>query len=415
MGDISIIFKSYIYLLLLWAVVLLYIYFLRIIYLYLKKSFIEKNIVKPDLTIFSISLKEKKIKLFLLFFLGANFILYIEQRSEWINKNTTYHNAKEYFVVGMPIIFYKKSLNLIFKADSIVMKPFDMLSHAIYKDGVALLPKDDGEKYYWQYRYFNYWYVRGAGYMPDYDPRNPKPITPQQQKILDDMYEVIEGLATSKIKDKTVNKEKYKAFIAVAKYYTLRRFIPYNEYVFNWLSDRRVAALQDKRFMQKDKNILEWTLRFQEEYKKSSKITKDIEQDTPVLGVSYYLVIDDMALDIIFSMIANKFFNCTDRYINIYIDSGRKLLSKESPLYYLSKSQQEIVTYRTFNHEYYKLIAYKLYTQCNRKVEVGYPSDEWIKNELPSMKKRWLNQDDISIDDKNIFSIDINSSNFITF
>jgi hypothetical protein len=278
MEDIFVLIDSSFYVLLTMVLVLIYISLMMLFYLHLKESIRHKSLVAISMEKIKSFFTNNTMKVFMIFFLGFNITLYTAQRGEWINKNTLNHNAKEYFVAGMPIVFYKKGLNLIFSADSIVMAPFNFLSQSLYVKGVKLLPKDDGEKYYWRYRFFNYWYIRGAGYMPDNDYSTPKPITKNQQNILDDMYEVMQGLATSNIADKTVNKEKYKAFISVAFYYNTYRLIQYNEYIIDSFSDRSRIALQDQEYLQKNSNILAWTLKFQQEYKQNNKLKEAIEQ-----------------------------------------------------------------------------------------------------------------------------------------
>lgn len=363
-------------------------------YLYAKESIIYKSLSIANFEILKKSFTSGILKIFLIFFIGFNVTLYTAQRGEWINKHTINHNAKEYFVAGMPIVFYKKVLNLIFSADSIIMKPFDFLSQSLYTKGVKLLPKDDGEKYYWRYRFFNYWYIRGAGYMPDDDSTTPKPITKQQQEILDDMYEVMQGLATSNISDKTVNEEKYKAFISVADYYCTYVVIQFNEYIIDNFSDRSRVALQDKDYLQKNINILEWTLKFQKEYKQNKKLSEVIEKEIPILGVSYYSILHDTSEDIIFKMIIENRLDCNAKYIDIYLDASRDLVKIDSPLYRMSQSQQEIVKHHIFNGYMHRFNAYMLKHQCDKEIGVGYPTSEWIRTELPSLKERWLKKED---------------------
>jgi len=404
MEDLVVLLKSYLYLSIIWGVVLLYVYFIYIIYRYLKKCFLEKGIAKFGLDTFKISLKESKIKFFLLFFLGANFSLYTAQRSEWINKNTTHHNAKEYFVAGTPIIFYKKVLNLLFKPDSIVMKPFDVLSHALYDEGVALLPENDGERYYWQYRYFNYWYIRGAGYMPDYDAYHPKPITKEQQVILNSMYDVMKGLATSKIEDQKINGEKYKAFIAVTHYYTYKRFLPYNKYIIDRYADRNLIALKEEAFVQKEKSVIEWIIKFKNEYKKNEKLRKFIDERTPILGVSYLDSLRSFIEKMLFKMIVvDRKLDCESKYIKIYLDSSREFVDKNSPLYRLSKSQKEFIYDLYFNSNFSYLYKYIIKKECKKEIDFGYPPQKWIDSVYPSVKKKWIDDDNSSRQEDNLF------------
>lgn len=388
-----ILLENFFYLTLIILCSLLFFYIIKIIYLYIKQCINLKNITPPKKEIYNIVPTSKTAKIFLLFFIMSNFSLQMVNRDKWVNKHTIHHDAKEYFATNLSLQFYRKILNSIFEIDSSVMIPLNKFSEYLYNKGEKLLPKDDGERYFWRYYFHNYFYIRGAdGYVPDYDPYHPKPVTKQQTEIFESMYEVIKGLATSKIEDKKVNEEKYKFYIATAQYYSTYRFVPYSEYVISRLSDRRKIALHDEKFMQKSRDVLDWTLRFQKKYRQNKNLKNFIEKEAPILGVSYYIVIDDMALDILFNMIIDKKLDCSSRYIDIYIDSAKNLVSNESPLYYMSKPQQDIVMDSIFNHMYYKTIIYMLDKQCNRKIELEYPSDEWIKNELPLIKEQWLNK-----------------------
>jgi hypothetical protein len=406
-----ILIENLFYLILLTIIVFLYFYIIKVIYLYIKQSVKLKNITLPKKEIFSILPKTTSTRILLLAFVVFNYSMHNANRIKWVNKHTVNHNAKEYFVSDLDIVFYKKILNIFFKQDSLAMKPFNELTAYLYKKGENLLPKDDGEKYYWRYRFFNYWYIRGGGYMPDYDPYHPKPITKQQQTILNDMYEVIKGLATLVIKDQKINKEKYKAFIATANYYVTYDYIQYNEYIHNRLSDADRVAFKDKNFIKKDKNILSWALRFKKEYEKDKDLREFIDRETPILGVSYYIVIESISEDLVIRMFVLHKFNCNSKYLKIYTDTLRKLVSDESPLYNMSKTQQDFVKNFTFDNDYYKIIAYTLNKQCNKKIKIFYPSEKWIKKELPSIRMRWLRGDNVSVDNKSI-SIDSNITDF---
>jgi hypothetical protein len=401
-----IILENLLYLLSIVFVVLLFAYTIKIIYLYLRQIFQKKQII-PHKSIFNVMPNTQSKKWLLIAFILFNISMQISNRNEWINKTTIHHDAKEYFVTNLSLQFYRKILNNFFPIDSIVMRPLNQASKFLYNKGEKFLPRNDGEIYYWKYRFFNYFYIRGKdGYVPDYNPYQPKPVTIQQTEIFSSMYDVIKSLAILKIKDTKIDKEKYKAYIATANYYVTYRHVPYGEYVVKRLSDVDRVALYDKHFMQKNRNILKWTLRFQKEYREDSKLTKFIEKDTPVLGVSYYYVINSLIEDILFKTIIEKGSLCDSRMIDIYINSARSLVSDSSPLFNMSKSQQILVKEFIFNTNFSYLIKYKLNTECNQQIKVGYPSKEWVTDILPSMKKRWLNEEIEKLE----FFVDTNST-----
>ena len=395
MEEILILFKSYLYLVVLWMIVLGYIYIIYIVVRYLFGIVKYKRVTLPSIELFKVNLKSKSVRLFLLFFVAANFSMYTAIRSQWINKESLHHNAKEFFVIGLNAVFYKKVLDLLFKPDATIMMPLDRLMKRTYQEGVRLLPANDGERFYWRYRLFNYWFIRGAGYMPGYNPRAPKPITPYQQKILNEMWGVLEGLATSKIADPLVDAERYKAFAAVGKYYLYKRFVPYNEYVVSRLSDRRKTALKDSNFISKEKKLFKWVLSLYLKYRKNPVLKNEIEKHDPILGVSYLLMIHDLSEEMVFKSIIEKNLHCDDRYVEFYISASKDLVSKGSPLYRMSKQQQYLVLDFTFNVHRSYFVVYTLDKECGKKLTVAYPSQEWIAKGLPFMRKVWFDTDEV--------------------
>jgi hypothetical protein len=387
-------------------IVLGYIYIIYIIVRYFFGIVKYKRVTLPSIDLFKVNLKSRSAQLFLLFFVAANFSMYTAIRSQWINKDSLHHNAKEFFVVGLNAVFYKKVLDLLFKPDATIMMPLDRLMKRAYQEGVRLLPANDGERFYWRYRLFNYWFIRGAGYMPGYNPRAPKPVTPYQQKILNEMWEVLEGLATSKIADPLVDAERYKAFAAVGKYYLYKRFVPYNKYVVKRLWDRDKVALKDKGFIEKEKIFLKWTSKLKEKYKQNKRLKRQIEQEIPVLGVSYLLIIHDLSEEMVFKSIIEKNLHCDDKYVDFYISASKELVSKGSPLYRMSGPQQKLIYEITFDNQISYFVIYTLDKECGKKLTVGYPSQEWIAKGLPFMRKVWLDTDEV--EDKSS-DIDLNA------
>jgi hypothetical protein len=166
--------------------------------------------------------------------------------------------------------------------------------------------------------------------------------------------------------------------------------IPYYKYVVSRLSDARRAALKDPEYIKKTKNILEWTLRFRQEYKNDKELVEFIEKKSPILGVSYHYVIASTSRSLILKMITDGDFDCDSRYLKLYFDINAELIAPQSPLHRLSKSQRELVVDFTFNNDYYRIFAYRLDKEYGKKITIGYPSREWIENELPTERMEWL-------------------------
>jgi hypothetical protein len=110
--------------------------------------------------------------------------------------------------------------------------------------------------------------------------------------------------------------------------------------------------------------------------------------------VSYYVLLHHTSEDIIFKMIIENKLDCSSNYIDTYLNSSRDLVKIDSPLYKMSQSQQEIIKLGTFDNYMHRFNAYMLKQQCNKETGVGYPTQEWIRTELPSLQDRWLKKED---------------------
>lgn len=373
------------YLLLVMLVVLLYGYTVKVIFLYIKNVvsvYNEEKLIRkfiPKSEIFNIVPNTRFKQLLLVFFIVFNIFLYLEQRTQWINYQTAHHEAKEYYVTNTTLFFYRKLLNNIFKIDSIFMKPLNILNNHIYDRGIQYLPKDDGEIGFWQYRFNSYFYTRGKGYLPNQSLSNIKtPPLQEHKKILDDIYNAIDSLSTKSIKDKKIFPEKYKVSTLMGDFFIINKF----RYFGNYISyDRRLESYENKDFIQKMENLLSWTLELEKEYKHDNELKKFIEIKHPIIGFTYIDIVIELSKSLIHGKYINKEFDCNDNMIDLFLEYREKLVDKQSPLFRLSKSQQDIVIDYTFDGLGQSMVYY-IDQQCGKKASVYYPTQDWIKEKF---------------------------------
>lgn len=377
-----IVIENLFYLLLIIVVVFIYGYIAKVIFLYIKnvisvhneQTFFKK--FKPKKEILNIVPNTRLKQLLLGAFILFNIFLYLEQRTQWISSKTEHHEAKEYYVSNATLFFYRKLLNNIFVIDSVFMKPLNMLNDHIYSRGIQYLPKDDGEIGFWQYRFNSYFYTRGKGYLPNQSLSNIKtPPLQEHKKILDDIYNAIDSLATKPIKDKQVFPEKYKVSTLMGDYFINNRF-------WYFSNDRgyyaRLISYENEDFIQKMENLLSWTLELEKEYKQDNALKKFIEIKHPIIGFTYIDIVIELSKSLIHGKYINKEFDCDDNMIDLFLEYREKLVEQESPLYRLSKSQQDIIVNYTFDGTIEQSLVYYIDKQCGKKATVYYPTQEWI-------------------------------------
>ncbi len=370
-----IIIENIFYFILILTMVFLYGYIVKIIYLYLKQIIKEKKFsIKKE--IFNIVPKTNIQKLLFLVFILFNFSMHMANRSEWINKNTAHHDAKEYLATYIDLHFYKKVLNNFFHIDNAIFIPLNILTDQIYKRGISYLPKEDGEIAFWYYHFYGYFYVRGSGYMPNINlTKKVLPSTQEQIYILDSMYKACEDFATKPIKDKKIFLEKYKAFSSMGNYFITKRLWYFGNHVNG---TRYSKSKKNTIFMKKTEKLLYWAVRFKNEYKKYDDVREVIDVENPILSVSYYFIILSLSQSLLFLESDNNKFNCKDKIVDIYLKHRDELVKKDSSLYRLSKQQELLV--KSFNYHTYGAYAMAIIIKdrCKIKVSYGYPSDEWI-------------------------------------
>ncbi len=329
--------------------------------------------------------KKKILLILLLVFLGGNISFYMKERFYWINNEHANLKAKEYFILGNIVFFYRKILNIFVEVDNPIMSPLNTLQESIYNEGVKYLPENDAEIAVWKYKFFLYFYTR-KNYLPDKHLSNSKTISKKRVKVLDDMYWAIEILATKNIADSEMNKMKYKIFPFIASYYDLVQ----GNYFGSEAGYYRIKALmQNEKYMQRVENIINWLVVFKDELNSDLTLSKDIEKKHPEIIVAHYLALTDFIEMIMDRELKGKSFICKNSYIDLFVQSRKEVYGdgKTSALFRLKRGQSKVLYQMIFQQQRTNIIVYELHEECGIEFKIEYPSEQFINEIIQSTNK----------------------------
>lgn len=332
--------------------------------------------------------KKNIIIIMILIFIGVNISFYIKERIHWMGEGHTNLQAKEYYILGNMVFFYRKILNIIFDVDNPIMYPLNKLQELIYNKGSKYLPNDDGEIAIWKYKFYLYFYVH-KDYMPDFTPKYPNDISSERIALLDEIYWTIETLATKRITDKEMNEEmKYMILPNLATFYDTKQ----TNYFGTKSGFYRTQALMDSsKHMQRVENIIEWLTKFKSEW--TTVLEKKIYKQHPVIIVNHYFALHENLTYLIRKNLNSKTFDCKHPYTDLFVKSRDEMYGdgESSALFRLPKRQTELYFDMIFiGTEMSNEILYLLHQKCGIEFKVGYPSEEWIDHYQELLKKKQL-------------------------
>jgi len=326
------------------------------------------------------STKKKYILLLLLaIFIGGNISFYFQERAKWIYNGQPYPKAKEYYVLGNMVFFYRKMLNIFVEIDNPIMSPLNTLQESIYNKGIKYLPENDAEIAVWRYKFFLYFYTR-KNYLPDKHLSNSKEISKKRVKVLDDMYWAIEALATKEIADEEMNRMKYKIFPFIVSYYELAQW---NYFGSEPSYSLMKSLMQNKEHMQRIINMIDWLVTLKKEWSNDLNLYKEINSKHPEVVVYHYRVLINFIEAIFAHEKNNKTLKCNNSYIGLYVKSRKEVYGdgKTSSLFKLKKGQDKVLYQMIFQTQFTKILLYEFHAKCGTEFKIEYPSEKFI-NEI---------------------------------
>jgi hypothetical protein len=192
-----------------------------------------------------------------------NTLFYLRQRSEWMGEENANLTAKEYYVAGQVLYFYRAmASNLIYPGKYLWLRPFeqplDWLQEKIYNQGIKYLPEDDGEIGVWGDVWFIYPYSKKLR-IPYYHSPDVYQYLPIASAFLDKVWFNLESMATKPFCDRKMYEQYYlRNFAGMAHFYAYRK----HEYVVD--GGREYA--QNPAFISKDEQLVGWLLELKEKW-----------------------------------------------------------------------------------------------------------------------------------------------------
>lgn len=185
-------------------------------------------------------------------FLLLSFV-YMLQRFQWLGDDNTHYKPKEYYVAGQVVFAHRKIMELFVHPENILVRPYTALQKVIYMCGTRYLPLDDGERYVWKRTWFLYLYTRKMVRAYGVDAHAYETYEPGMVKLLDQFWEVMEGMATHEIKDAEMKKEYALSFSALASYYKLFRGYYTGKFRGSSMLCRKIPF-----HIERDQKLLQW-------------------------------------------------------------------------------------------------------------------------------------------------------------
>ena len=168
------------------------------------------------------------IKIIAPIYIVAFMVLFVNKGYDYLYKDRPYKEAKSYALAGEVIFIYKKALLLFVYPDNPLFKPLQSAHNMILNKIDAHIPKEDGEREIWHYKFHSFDYARTM-FAPvskadkKINRRFTNPNASMDKAILPlikDIYTTTKALHDKPIKDKEFDRfDRYLAIASMAPYY----------------------------------------------------------------------------------------------------------------------------------------------------------------------------------------------------
>lgn len=176
-------------------------------------------------------LKLKHIKYLSFIYIFAIAIFFIAQVGIYLLNNRPYKEAKAWAIVGQYVMLWQQmyvNYKTIDTYPALVLE--DIQKNIVLKNIYKYIPKDDGEREIWRYKFYLWAYARSMYAPIDEDTKKKgwnftypdATFTPEILPLIKDMYDTIESLHVKNIKDKEFDRlYRYISIVSMAPYYRM--------------------------------------------------------------------------------------------------------------------------------------------------------------------------------------------------
>ncbi len=321
---------------------------------------------------------------------------YINQSLNYYGKDRAYPQAKAYAIVADTVWFWQSmmvnvAINRGWGEYDRLLRPDDKLDKKIQKLQTYLLnkmyiyiPKEDGERDYWYYRYKQY-YKAQIRYKPDSIFQPSEKII----EIMNDMHKTSHALYEKPIKDSVIDKERYLP-IAQMSYYLVSDegyFTPFER--IDYLS-RLFKFMSDKALFQKAIKYNTLLTNVYTKIKNDKEVAKKFDEHPYLKGLFYAALTSSLDDNIVYDTHYGKDI-CTNKKMHTLVEAIQDFYAwifreKKSSFQHLGQRQKRQVLwlYGTTSHFSYQLSRYLCkipYRYRDKKYLPEYSSEEEFYDE----------------------------------
>ena len=267
----------------------------------------------------------------------VNTAIYMIQRKQWMGADNANLNAKQYFVVGQVVNFYRRALSsLLWHPDAYgLIDPLSALQRLIYTIGIRQLPDEDAEEAVWAEQWFVYIYshrmVVAGGAFSDYGDlgenmlrgangkiltvkeaeRGEVPLLPVDNEYFDLVWHCLETMATKEFADRKMREHHYlRNYAGMANYYAYKSPRGYTK-VF--LGSRSLYAQMEKMTRRNEK-LVNWLSALPDKWQQSEKVASFIQQHPKVDAMRQMALLMTL-VNIFDARVWAHEFTCDDPYL----------------------------------------------------------------------------------------------------
>jgi len=168
----------------------------------------------------------------LIFFVAVNIMAFLNESKKWANH--PYPEAKQYLVKANIVFGYGVMLTQLpfVNEKSIIMKPIKILLNHYVEEAKKHIPENDAEReMYWYV--FRYYFIQKHARSVNLDGNNTY-STDEIKKILDEVWQVIEGISTKDIRTPLFRELRYAGMGNLSSMYLVNEKAYYeNWHIFN--------------------------------------------------------------------------------------------------------------------------------------------------------------------------------------
>lgn len=273
----------------------------------------------------------------LIFVILINVSLYSVQRKLWMGPQNANLQAKQYYVVGQVVYFYRRVISSVLwhpDAYSLIV-PLTSLQKLIYNAGISQLPDGDSEDAVWAEQWFVYIYSRtlvvASGAFSDYGDlgenmlraengkiltrkeakRGEVPLQPVDNEYFDLVWHCLETMATGEFADKEMYEHHYlRNYPGMAHYYAYRASRGYTKIFLG----SQIYYAQMPLMTKRNEKLVNWLNELPDKWKKSEKTTSFINKHPKVEAMRQMALLMTL-VNIFDARIWAREFDCADPYL----------------------------------------------------------------------------------------------------